>query len=311
MSEVEAVPHHSNPAHVSVGEYPIDISLDLHHNPNGSQAGVTAFGGSYNSNQIQQMTHFYQNENMQQTIVQQMPTQITQQVKQNVTPPAYDFLNSDGVTSVQNNLLVDTQSQVKHDNHIPQIINYGTQVHQQSQYQVSPTNNQSPYSIQQGNVSQAQAPAPGVVYNMPQVGIQQVVVDPVNLQLSQAPVPAPVAQSQTQTQEKGTQPTYVNAKQYNRIIKRREARRKLEEYYSRMRNQIKKVRTKAGSKRARAGKNNTAGDDGGRKPYLHESRHKHAMKRPRGPGGRFLTKDELVEYYKQHPDEDPKNFEKS
>lgn len=65
-------------------------------------------------------------------------------------------------------------------------------------------------------------------------------------------------------------PTFVNAKQYRRILKRREARAKLEEYYQRKQAQMK--------------------DRNGKKAYMHESRHRHAMKRPRGPGGRFLTK---------------------
>ncbi|KAG8529798.1 uncharacterized protein KY384_005279 [Bacidia gigantensis] len=85
------------------------------------------------------------------------------------------------------------------------------------------------------------------------------------------PPTATILHSELQSREEVSQvsddtPVYVNAKQFNRKLKRRDARQRLNEFSGSM--------------------------PRGRKPYMHESRHRHAARRPRGPGGKFLSKNQ-------------------
>jgi hypothetical protein len=88
------------------------------------------------------------------------------------------------------------------------------------------------------------------------------------------------------------EPLYVNPKQYNRILKRREVRARMDQ---KRRRTEEAIRTgKLNIRKMAKGKDvSKVVEEDDKKSYQHESRHKHAMRRPRGPGGRFLTAEEI------------------
>lgn len=149
----------------------------------------------------------------------------------------------------------------------PQFFNINGQLVQITGNTLNTTQNQAQVVAQQqqNNMPQNQQIASQLV-----VQLRQDTNENILSQSTQDAFHALAHQTTASIPETDEEPLYVNAKQYKRILKRRAARAKLE-----AQGKIPKERPK----------------------YLHESRHRHAMNRVRGEGGRFHSGSSKV---KQH-----------